>query len=86
MLSCTKCGRWHSDAEDDLGRRLSCTEVRQYWNGIRNAHFDLYGHYPQILTDEEENWICMKCRRRLKDPINPSDTAGGLFNKEQNDN
>lgn len=86
MLSCTKCGRWHSDAENDLKRRLSCTEVKQYWTGIRNDHNELYGHFPQIVTDAEENWICMKCLRRLKGPVPSTDLAGGLTRKDRDDN
>ena len=82
MLGCTKCGRWHSDAEDDLGRRLSCTEVKQYWTGIRKEHYDLYDHYPQISTDGAENWICIKCWRRLKDPVNSIDPADDTFNQK----
>jgi len=82
MLSCTRCGRWHSDAEKDLGKRLSCSEVKHYWAGIRNVHYDLYGHYPQISTDGEENWICIKCRRRLKDPTDQIDPAADTLKQK----
>ncbi|MFH0994639.1 MAG: ASKHA domain-containing protein [Pseudomonadota bacterium] len=61
---------------------MSCTEVKQYWTGIRKKHYDLYDHFPQISTDGEENWICIKCWRRLKDPIDPIDPAGDMFNQE----
>ena len=82
MLGCTKCGRWHSDAENDLGRRLSCTEVKQYWAGIRKKHYDLYDHYPQISTDGEENWICIKCWQRLVDPSHAIDPAAEMLNQK----
>jgi len=56
--------------------------VKQYWAGIRKNHYDLYGHFPQISNDGEENWICMKCRRRLKDTLNSIIPAGDMFNQK----
>ena len=66
MIACTRCGRWHGDAEEALEKSLSCTEVKQYWARIRNKHKRLYGHLPQITTDDSENWICLKCRHGLQ--------------------
>ncbi|MCF8144529.1 MAG: hypothetical protein K9N21_11480 [Deltaproteobacteria bacterium] len=66
MIACTRCGQWHTDAEKALGRRLSCTEVKAYWAGIRREHIRLYGHRAQITTDDSDNWICYTCKRRLQ--------------------
>jgi len=65
MIACTRCGRWHSDAEEVMGKKLSCTDVKQYWSKIRGAHLRLKGHMPMISTDDEGKWICMKCDCRL---------------------
>lgn len=65
MIACTRCGRWHSDAEAVTGKRLTCTEVKQYWAGRRTRHQHRYGHIPQITTDESDNWNCLKCNRKL---------------------
>lgn len=66
MIACTRCGRWHGDAEEALGRRLSCTEVKQYWSRIKAEHKKQYGHLAQITTDDSENRICFKCKRKLQ--------------------
>lgn len=66
MIACTRCGRWHTDAEEVLGRRLSCTEVKQYWSRIRKEHVTLYQHVAQITTEDSGEWICFKCKRRLR--------------------
>jgi hypothetical protein len=65
MIACTRCGRWHSDAEKVQGKRLSCTEVKRFWAKIREEHLRLKGHRAQITTDESGNWICLKCNDRL---------------------
>lgn len=65
MIACTRCGRWHLDAEVAEGRRLTCTEVKRYWSKLRATHRERYGHYPQITTDDHGVWICIRCRRKL---------------------
>jgi hypothetical protein len=65
MIACTRCGSWHEDAETAEGKRLSCTEVKQYWAKIRNKHNDRYGHYPRISSDDDGTWICLRCERKL---------------------
>ncbi len=65
MIGCTRCGRWHSDAEKFAGRSLSCTEVKRYWGNVREEHFRLEGHIPQITVDDQGDWICMKCGNEL---------------------
>jgi methylamine methyltransferase corrinoid protein reductive activase len=65
MKACTRCGRWHEDAEKSLGRRLSCSEVKQYWAKIREAHLQSTGHPARITTDDAGNWICIRCGRKL---------------------
>ena len=65
MIACTRCGNWHEDAEAAEGKRLTCTEVKQYWTQLKRAHEDRYGHYPRITTDEGGNWICLRCDRKM---------------------
>lgn len=65
MIACTRCGRWHLDAEEIIGKKLSCTDVKQYWAKLRAEHQRLNGHAAQITTDESGNWICLKCKSRL---------------------
>lgn len=67
MIACIRCGRWHLDAERAEGRRLTCTEVKQYWSRLRVTHREKYGHYPHITTDDGGVWICLKCNRPLRD-------------------
>lgn len=62
MIGCTRCGNWHKDAETAEGRRLSCTEVKQYWAKLKNQHYQRYGHYPSISRNDEGKWICVKCK------------------------
>ena len=64
-VACTRCGYLHTDAEETRGRRLSCTEVKQYWRSVRNDHKKLYGHLARIGTDDSGNRVCLKCKRRL---------------------
>jgi hypothetical protein len=65
MQACTRCGRRHTDAEETMSKKLSCTEVKQFWIGIRREHEKFYGHMAQITTDSVGNWICQTCNRRL---------------------
>lgn len=65
MIACTRCGNWHEDAETAMGRRLTCTEVKEYWATLRKAHEVRYGHYARITTDEDGKWICLKCNRKM---------------------
>jgi hypothetical protein len=65
MIGCTRCGRWHADAEKKKGRKLSCTDVKQYWTEVRDKHQRSTGHTAQITTDENGDWICLKCGARL---------------------
>ncbi|MEN8690086.1 MAG: hypothetical protein AB1Z20_08250, partial [Desulfobacterales bacterium] len=52
MVACTRCGRWHLDAEKVLGKKLSCTDVKQYWSKIREEHLKVKGHPARISTDD----------------------------------
>lgn len=65
MIACTRCGRWHLDAEEVTGKQLTCTEVKQYWARRRTKHTRRYGHIPRITTDDSGNWVCLKCNREL---------------------
>lgn len=65
MIACSRCGHWHTDPEETVGKKLSCTEVKQYWSKIRNEHMIRYGHVARITTDEAGSWICFDCKRLL---------------------
>ena len=65
MIACTRCGRWHTDAERVLDKDLSCTEVKQYWSRVRNQHQELFGHMAQLTMDESGAVICFRCKRKL---------------------
>jgi uncharacterized CHY-type Zn-finger protein len=65
MIACTRCGHWHTDAENASNRNLSCTEVKQFWSRIRNEHNALYGHLAQASVDDSGTLICFKCKRQL---------------------
>lgn len=65
MIGCTRCGRWHLDAELFKGQKLSCTEVKQYWAEVRNEHLRRTGHRAKITTNENGDWICFECKARL---------------------
>jgi hypothetical protein len=65
MIACTRCGRWHLDAEKVLDKRLSCSEVKQYWSKIREEHLQLKGHPARISTDDSGEWVCMRCNCKL---------------------
>ena len=73
MLACTKCGHWHTDAETASGKFLSCTEVKQFWGRLKAEHRELYGHTPQISTDETGTLICLQCKREF--PLNSSQAS-----------
>ena len=66
MIGCTRCGRWHLDAEAAEGRRLTCTEVREYWADLRAVHRGRYGHYPKIARGDHGEWVCIACNRKLQ--------------------
>jgi hypothetical protein len=74
MLACTRCGRWHVDAERELDRDLSCSEVKQYWSRIKSEHKELYGHSAKITTDDNGARICFECKREL--PSNNCKNSG----------
>jgi len=65
MIACTRCGRLHTDVEAFLGKRLSCTEIKQFWAQIKKEHKAKYGHYAQIIRDDTKGWICFECNRKL---------------------
>jgi hypothetical protein len=67
MIGCIRCGHWHTDAEEVMGRRLSCTEVREFWSRIRKAHYRMHGHRAQLTRDDSGSWICHYCKRRIFD-------------------
>jgi DNA-directed RNA polymerase subunit RPC12/RpoP len=65
MLACTRCGRWHIAAEEALGRRLTCTEVKRFWFDMRQRHREHYGHAAQIVAGPSDAYICVRCGRPL---------------------
>lgn len=65
MHACTRCGRHHLDAETVSERRLSCTEVKSFWAGIRALHEREYGHPAEMTTDASGARICQRCKRPL---------------------
>jgi hypothetical protein len=69
MIACTRCGRWHGDAERASGKNLSCTEVKHFRSRVRNEHKQLYRHLPQITTDDSEHWVWFKCKHKLQDMV-----------------
>jgi len=69
MLACTRCGRLHTDAEKAAGKRLSCTEAKQCWAKWKADHQKNFGHYPALSFDGDDNWICLKCGRRINKQI-----------------
>ena len=66
MVSCTRCGHWHTDAEKATGGRMTCTEVKQFWSRVKNQHLERYGHLAQLAADENGVLICFKCKRPLE--------------------
>lgn len=65
MKACIRCGRWHDDAEAAEGKKLSCTEVKQYWNRRRGDHNEKFGHFPMVTFDGDEGWFCLTCQKKL---------------------
>lgn len=65
MKACLRCGNLHTDVEEAFGKRLSCTEVKGFWVEAKKHHHRKYGHYAMITTDDEGNYICQKCNRRI---------------------
>lgn len=65
MIGCIRCGRWHTDAETAVGKRLSCTQVREFWARIKQSHHMRYGHRAQLTRDASGAWICYLCKRRI---------------------
>ena len=65
MLACTKCGHWHTNAEQALGRNLSCSEVKRFWGRVKQEHRTRYGHTAQIATDDHGTPICFTCKREI---------------------
>ncbi len=63
--ACTRCGNKHTDAEKVAGKRLSCTETKEFWADISRRHLELYGHRAHATTNEAGEWICWECKRRL---------------------
>ncbi len=65
MKACTRCGVIHTDAEKNLGRYLSCTEVKDYWAEVSKRHKEDSGHYAQVRIKKDGNTICLKCGEDL---------------------
>ena len=65
MIGCTRCGRWHDDAETAEGRKLTCTEVKLYWTERRVLHQKRYGHIARATCTKDGTWICLSCDREL---------------------
>lgn len=70
-LACTRCGDWHTSAERSLGRKLSCTEVKRFWAGIRNRHREQYDHIAQIVLGSSGIPFCFACKRPLDNDDGP---------------
>ncbi len=64
--ACTRCGRWHIDAEKAVGGRLSCSEVQAYWVSIKQQHAEETGHPARIVVDEGGDWRCMTCLEKIQ--------------------
>jgi hypothetical protein len=60
MKACTRCGDWHIHAEKDIGRYLSCTEVKHYWSEMKRRHMDETGHLAMIKI-KEGKIVCIHC-------------------------
>ncbi|MBI5445448.1 MAG: hypothetical protein HY900_30065 [Deltaproteobacteria bacterium] len=65
MKACTRCERVHQDAETAAGRRLSCTDVKQFWKGVRERHERRFGHTAEVSTGKDGQWVCVRCNRVL---------------------
>lgn len=65
MKACTKCGEWHTRAEEHMGKALSCTQVKEYWSGVSLRHKEICGHYAQIRIRKNGQIICMTCMQDL---------------------
>ncbi|MGC8605578.1 MAG: hypothetical protein ACP5VS_18090 [Desulfomonilaceae bacterium] len=65
MKACTRCGRWHTDAEKNVGHYLSCSEVKKYWSNIKRLHMEKSGHLALLKLDEDGRVVCIKCGEDL---------------------
>jgi hypothetical protein len=70
MKACTRCGVWHTDAENRAGHYLSCTVVKQYWSDLKRLHMEATGHLAMIKITKDGRVICIKCGQELtEDPL-----------------
>jgi hypothetical protein len=67
MKACTRCGAWHTDAERNVGRYLSCTEVKEYWSDVKRRHLEETGHLAMIKMTKDGRVVCVHCGAALID-------------------
>ena len=65
MKACTRCGIWHTDAEERSGRFMSCSEVKQYWSDLKRHHLEETGHLAMIKITKDHRLICIRCGQVL---------------------
>jgi len=65
MKACTRCGPWHTDAEERVGHYLSCTEVKQYWSDLKRLHMKETGHLATIKISKDGGIVCVRCGQDL---------------------
>ncbi len=65
MKACSRCGTWHTTAEEGSGRYMSCTEVKQYWSKMRQMHSQETGHLAMIKIGKDGTITCIKCGQTI---------------------
>ena len=65
MKACTRCGIWHTEAEEQNGRFMSCTEVKRYWSDLKRLHLEETGHLAMINIAKDRRITCIKCGQSL---------------------
>ena len=65
MKACTRCGAWHTVAEERSGRFMSCTDVKRFWSDMKRRHMAETGHLAMISIKKDGRIICLKCGREL---------------------
>jgi hypothetical protein len=65
MKACTRCGAWHTNAEELNERYMSCTDVKRFWSDIKRRHQDETGHLAMIKIAKDGRIVCLKCGRDI---------------------